>query len=257
MQSNGMNNSNGIGPDERAQAKTAAIAVQGLHVRLGQAHILHGVDVCMARGRWTAIAGPNGAGKSTLLRALAGLLPHDAHAASEAPSPMPQAGQVQWWGTPLQQLTPRQRARRMAWLGQNEEAAPDLRVWDVVMLGRLPHQGWLALPSHTDMQAVEQALHTMRAWAWRDRLLGQLSGGERQRVAIARAVFMRPRVLLADEPTGNLDEVTGAQVGALMNELNRELGMTLVVVTHNRELAAGMGRTLELKAGTLYEKNFE
>ena len=68
---------------------------------------------------------------------------------------------------------------------------------------------------------------------------------------------MRPRVLLADEPTGNLDEVTGAQVGALMNELNRELGMTLVVVTHNRELAAGMGRTLELKAGTLYEKIFE
>ena len=87
--------------------------------------------------------------------------------------------------------------------------------------------------------------------------IATLSGGERQRVAIARAVFMRPRVLLADEPTGNLDEVTGAQVGALMNELNRELGMTLVVVTHNRELAAGMGRTLELKAGTLYEKTFE
>ena len=87
--------------------------------------------------------------------------------------------------------------------------------------------------------------------------IATLSGGERQRVAIARAVFMRPRVLLADEPTGNLDEVTGAQVGALMNELNRELGMTLVVVTHNRELAAGMGRTLELKAGTLYEKIFE
>jgi len=72
-----------------------------------------------------------------------------------------------------------------------------------------------------------------------------------------RARFLCDRVLLADEPTGNLDEVTGAQVGALMNELNRELGMTLVVVTHNRELAAGMGRTLELKAGTLYEKIFE
>lgn len=75
-------------------------------------------------------------------------------------------------------------------------------------------------------------------------------------MALARAVLLRPRVLLADEPTGNLDETTGAQVGSLMNELNRELGMTLVVVTHNRELAAGMGRILELKAGNLYEKTF-
>ena len=84
--------------------------------------------------------------------------------------------------------------------------------------------------------------------------IATLSGGERQRVAIARAVLLRPRVLLADEPTGNLDEATGAQVSALLHDLNRELGMTLVVVTHNRELAAGMDRTLELKAGTLYEK---
>lgn len=83
-----------------------------------------------------------------------------------------------------------------------------------------------------------------------------LSGGERQRVAIARAVLLRPRVLLADEPTGNLDESTGEQVSALMRELNRELGMTLVVVTHNRDLAATMNRSLELRAGTLYEKTF-
>ena len=75
-------------------------------------------------------------------------------------------------------------------------------------------------------------------------------------MAIARAVLMRPRVLLADEPTGNLDEATGAQVGALLTELNRELGMTLVVVTHNNELAATMNRSLELRAGILYEKTF-
>ena len=81
-----------------------------------------------------------------------------------------------------------------------------------------------------------------------------LSGGERQRAAIARAVLCRPRVLLADEPTGNLDEGTGAQVGALLTELNKEMGMTLVVVTHNRELADQMGRSLELRAGVLYDK---
>ncbi|WP_300882381.1 ATP-binding cassette domain-containing protein, partial [uncultured Desulfovibrio sp.] len=83
-----------------------------------------------------------------------------------------------------------------------------------------------------------------------------LSGGERQRVAIARAVLLRPRVLLADEPTGNLDETTGAQVGEMLRELNRELGMTLVVVTHNSDLAASMDRGLELRAGALYEKSF-
>ena len=83
-----------------------------------------------------------------------------------------------------------------------------------------------------------------------------LSGGERQRVAIARAVLQRPKVLLADEPTGNLDEKTGAQVSGLLRELNRELGMTMVVVTHNAELAAGMDRGLELKSGKLYEKTF-
>ena len=88
-----------------------------------------------------------------------------------------------------------------------------------------------------------------------DSKITNLSGGERQRVAIARAVLLRPRVLLADEPTGNLDEKSGAQVSALMSELNHELGMTLVVVTHNRELATQMDRTLELKMGTLYEKN--
>lgn len=86
--------------------------------------------------------------------------------------------------------------------------------------------------------------------------VGTLSGGERQRVAIARAILQHPKVLLADEPTGNLDENTGAQVNELLRELNRELGMTMVVVTHNVELAAGLDRSLELRAGQLYDKTF-
>jgi lipoprotein-releasing system ATP-binding protein len=82
-----------------------------------------------------------------------------------------------------------------------------------------------------------------------------LSGGERQRAAIARAVLLRPVVLLADEPTGNLDEATGAKVGDVLARLNAELGMTLVVVTHNHNLAAVMGRRLELQGGELYARN--
>jgi lipoprotein-releasing system ATP-binding protein len=79
-----------------------------------------------------------------------------------------------------------------------------------------------------------------------------LSGGERQRAAIARAILLRPKVLLADEPTGNLDEENGARIGRLLTSLNNELGMTFVVVTHNPELAAMMHRRVELRSGELY-----
>lgn len=89
----------------------------------------------------------------------------------------------------------------------------------------------------------------------RDHSVTTLSGGERQRAAIARATLLEPKVLLADEPTGNLDGNTGELVVNLLLELNRNLGMTLVVVTHNRELAARMGRSLELRSGELYEQN--
>ena len=239
------------------RATPAAIAVRGLHVRLGQAHILHGVDVRIASGRWTAIAGPNGAGKSTLLRALAGLLPHDGRAPSDALPPAASvsawlaelpAGQVHWWGTPLPQLTPRQRARRMVWLGQNEEAAPDLRVWDVVMLGRLPHQGWLAMPSEADKQAVAHALQAMRAWDWRNRPLGQLSGGERQRVLLARALATEADLLLMDEPLMHLDPPHQADWIDVVQALVAQ-GKTVVSVLHELNVALMSDEMLIVQAG--------
>jgi len=105
----------------------------------------------------------------------------------------------------LQAIDPKQRAQQLSWLGQNETASDDLQVWDVAMLGRMPHQSWLAAPSAHDHAAVETALKATQAWDWRERSLGQLSGGERQRVLLARAMAVQAQVMLMDEPLANLD----------------------------------------------------
>ncbi len=159
-----------------------------------KAQILHGIDLDLPAARWTSIVGPNGAGKSTLLKALAGLL---RHARVE--------GDVQLLGRPLAGLPARERARQLAWLGQNEAAADDLPAYDIAMLGRLPHRSWMAPPSEADHAAVQAALTTTQAWQWRARPLSQLSGGERQRVLLARALAVQAPVTLMDEPLANLD----------------------------------------------------
>lgn len=174
-----------------AATVSAAVHGRGLRARLGGVEVLHGISVALAKGRWTSIVGPNGAGKSTLLKVLAGLLRHE--------------GEVVLLGQPLAALRDRERARQLSWLGQNESSAEDLNAYDVAMLGRLPHQPWLAPPSDADHAAVERALRATQAWEWRDRALGQLSGGERQRVLLARALAVEAQVLLMDEPLANLD----------------------------------------------------
>jgi iron complex transport system ATP-binding protein len=168
-----------------------ALAADGLRVSLGGTEILHGIDVNLPAGRWTAIVGPNGAGKTTLLKALARLLPCQ--------------GQVRIGGREAGAWSARERARQLAWLGQNEGGAHDLLAWDVVMLGRLPHQSWLGSPSRQDRAAVEAAMRDTQCWEWRGRGLGSLSGGERQRVLLARALAVQAPLLLMDEPLANLD----------------------------------------------------
>ncbi len=174
--------------------KSVAIHARLESTSIGNVPILHGIDLPLPAGRWTSIVGPNGAGKSTLLKVLAGLMSHTAV-----------QGEVELLGRPLARIAVRERARLLAWLGQNESAADDLTSYDVAMLGRLPHQPWLAPPSRADHAVVEQALRTTQAWEWRHRPLGHLSGGERQRVLLARALAVQAPVLLMDEPLANLD----------------------------------------------------
>ena len=215
---------------------SAALQARGISARLGQAEVLHGIDLTVAQGQWTSIVGPNGAGKSTLLKALAALLPH--------------AGQVSLLGQPMASLPGRQRARQMSWLGQNESSADDLSAYDVTMLGRLPHQPWLAPPSAADRLAVEQALRATQAWEWRERPLGQLSGGERQRVLLARALAVQAQVLLMDEPLANLDPPHQADWLSLVRALVRE-GRTVVSVLHEISFALHADQMVVMAQGRI------
>jgi iron complex transport system ATP-binding protein len=208
-------------------ARIHTVALQGMPV-------LHDIALDIPAARWTAIVGPNGAGKSTLLRTLAGLQACD--------------GQVRL-GWPLRQgQIAKALARELAWLGQAEAGAQDLRAQDVVMLGRLPHQGWLAPPSVHDLAAAQQAMRLTHCWDWRCRPMGQLSGGERQRVLLARALAVQARVLLMDEPLAHLDpphqadwlDIVRAQVAQ---------GVTVVSVLHELNMALHADELVVMREG--------
>ena len=220
-----------------------ALQTLQLSAELGGRQVLHQMDLQIKTGRWTCVVGPNGAGKSSLLKALAGLLPH--------------RGQVLWQGQPLASLSRQQRALQLSWLGQGEASTLDLRVWDVVMLGRMPHQGWLGSSSLQDAQMVEAALKATQAWDWRERTLGELSGGERQRVLLARAMAGNAPTMLMDEPLANLDPPHQVdwleQVHCLLAQgttvvtVLHEIGMALhaddmIVLCEGRVMHQGAGR---------------
>jgi iron complex transport system ATP-binding protein len=202
---------------------TAALRVQGLSLALGGREVLHGIDLAVPARRWTAVVGPNGAGKTTLLKAMAHLL-------------RPMTGAVEMLGRDCATWSHRERARNLAWLGQNESGAEDLRALDVVMLGRLPHQPWLGGASAHDLAAVEDAMRQTQCWDWRSRPLGQLSGGERQRVLLARALAVQAPLLLMDEPLANLDPPHQADWLAIVRR-HVAGGGTAVSVLHELNMA--------------------
>ena len=214
--------------------KKIAIQAYNVSAKLANTPVLHDISVRFEAGRWASIVGPNGAGKSTLLKVLAGVLPHE--------------GRVELFGHAMPTLAPRARAKQLAWLGQNEASADDLTVFDIAMLGRLPHQPWLAAPSSEDLAAVEQALRSTQTWDWRGRALGQLSGGERQRVLLARALAVQADVLLMDEPLANLDPPHQSDWLALVRQLVAE-GKTVVSVLHETTMALQADDMLIMAAG--------
>ena len=216
---------------------TVALTAHNVTVMHDEFKAVNNVSLTLHAGEWVSLVGPNGAGKSSLLKALAGLAPAE--------------GQVSLLGKPWAAWNRRERAQTLAWMGQAEAGQDDLTVYDVAMLGRLPHQSWLSTPSAKDHAVVEVALKTVQAWDWRTRSLGQLSGGERQRVAVARALVGKPDCVLADEPTGNLDTETADRVFDLMLEIARQQGTAFLIVTHDPIRAKRCDRILHLERGIL------
>ena len=202
----------------------------------GTLTILDDIDLSIARGESVALVGPSGAGKTTLLALLAGL-------------DRPTRGKVWLCGTELTALNEdgraALRARRVGFVFQSFHLLQSLTALENVML---------PLELAGEAKAAALARETL-ANIGLDARLGhyprQLSGGEQQRVAIARAFVTRPEVLFADEPTGNLDTATGERIGQLLFDLNAEAHTTLVLVTHQRELAARCDRTIQLVAGRI------
>lgn len=202
----------------------------------GSLTILSAVSFQIFAGESVAVVGPSGAGKSTLLALLAGL-------------DLPSAGHVVLKGANLSELTEDGRAgvraESVGFVFQSFHLVPSLNALENVMLP-------LELAGHDDARSAARKIIEQVGLADRwSHYPSQLSGGEKQRVAIARAFATEPAVLFADEPTGNLDSRTGANIMELMFELNRNSSTTLILVTHDKSLAQRCDRVIALDAGRL------
>jgi putative ABC transport system ATP-binding protein len=201
--------------------------------------VLDALSLEVAQGDFVAVVGPSGSGKSTLLHLLGGL---DVH----------YKGEVEVGGVKLGGLKDRELAHfrntHVGFVFQSFHLIPNLSAVENVLMPS--HFG---ASSGDERKRAEAMLDRVGLLAKKDRAPVRLSGGERQRVAIARALFTGPKLLLCDEPTGNLDAATGAGVIQLFNELHRE-GLTVLAVTHEERMSSAARRVLRLKEGRLVEE---
>jgi putative ABC transport system ATP-binding protein len=201
-----------------------------------EVHALRGVDLDVAKGEFVSIVGPSGCGKSTLFNVLGGLTP-------------PSGGTVKIAGADLASLTDAQRTElrktAVGFVFQKYNLLPTLTVEDNIEIAR-----HIAGKRHGERDAwFEDAINLLGLRAKLDRKPRALSGGEQQRVAIARAIVNHPSILLADEPTGNLDTENSELVLGLLRDLNERVGQTILMITHNPEAAAYGHRIIRMRDG--------
>jgi lipoprotein-releasing system ATP-binding protein len=226
-------------------ARTPLIAVEGLKKSYpfggGSIEVLRGVDLAVDRGEMLGVVGVSGAGKSTLLHILGAL-------------DRPTAGTVRYGGNDLFALSELERAAfrnaRIGFVFQFHHLLAEFSILENTMMPSL-----MARRPHAASRAAAEEL--LVAVGLKDRLRhkpGELAGGEQQRVAVARALVNQPDVVLADEPTGNLDRATGGAVHDLLRRLSVERNQTFVVVTHNEALAAQLDRVVRIEDGVIVEQ---
>ena len=206
-----------------------------------QLRVLQGIFLDIQEGETIAVVGASGSGKSTLLHILGTLAG-------------PSSGELFFRGIDLRALSPEKKAavrnRDMGFVFQFHHLLPEFSTVENVAMQAVIG----GMPRGAALERARSLLSRVGLAEKADVNVGFLSGGERQRAAIARAILQEPGVLLADEPTGNLDEKNGRRIAELLLELHADRNMSMVIVTHNHELASKMGKCFELKSGELYEQ---
>ena len=204
-----------------------------------EAEVLHGIDLALGKGDLCALMGPSGSGKSTLLN-IVGLLDR------------PTSGRLSINGEESSGLHDRAlthlRGHSIGFVFQYHHLIPAFTALENVMMPMLVDRG---RPDETMRKRAESLIESVGLTQWKNNLATNMSGGQQQRVAVARALAMNPALILADEPTGNLDTKSAQAVFDLLREVNRVHGTTVLIVTHNHELARQCGRIVEIVDGRL------
>jgi iron complex transport system ATP-binding protein len=217
------------------------IDVHSISFRYQKNWVLQDISFQVGKGEFIGVIGPNGSGKSTLLKVLYRLL-------------SPQQGEVLVEFVPLKRMSRAEIAKRIAVVAQETYPLFPFRVIEIVLMGRSPYLGYLMFESEKDLEIAKKAMKWTEILNFSERPIDELSGGERKRVFIARALAQEPEVILLDEPTANLDIHHQIEFLDLILSLNREKGLTIVMATHDMNIAAEFcDRLILLRQGTIYK----
>jgi iron complex transport system ATP-binding protein len=217
------------------------IDVHSISFRYQKDWILQDISFQVGKGEFMGVIGPNGSGKTTLLKILYRLL-------------SPQQGEVLYELVPLKRMSRTDIAKRIGVVAQEAYPLFPFRVIEIVLMGRSPYLGYLMFESGRDLEIARKAMEWTEILSLSERPMDELSGGERKRVFIARALAQEPEVILLDEPTANLDIHHQIEFLDLILSLNRERGLTIVMATHDMNLASEFcDRLILLRQGRIYK----